>query len=82
MEPEGLGIQMSSSTSGLGYGQELLSPSFSLGPSLCVVSSRIILNSLSLTRRKYAICITKCVKGGGMLVLARKEAGRGVKADF
>ena len=78
----GLGVEMSIS-GGVEYTYDRFIWSFSPGPSLDVISSREIISSLSLTRRTYAICITRHVSSGMEVpVLARIEAVKGEKADF
>ena len=59
----GLGVEMSIS-GGVEYTYDRFIWSFSPGPSLDVISSREIISSLSLTRRTYAICITRHVSSG------------------
>ena len=60
--------------------------SFSPGASLDVVYSKEIINSLSLTRRMFTVCILRLVQSGlGSQVLARREEQRSKKeqkADF
>lgn len=60
LEPGVLSAEMTSS-GGLEYVHNGFGRSFSPGPSLDVICSGEITNSLSLTRRTYAICIIRHV---------------------
>lgn len=53
--------------------------SFPPGPSLDIIYSIEIINSLSLTKRTYTVCMMRHVK---VQVLARIVAGKGAKSRF
>ena len=60
LEPGGHDVRMSRA-GGLGYTVDGFAWSFSPGPSLDVLSSREIINSLFFTRRTYATCLIRHV---------------------